>query len=38
MSFTYMWSIRPAFHTFDVFSSLDDFGGVSGDWARYWEK
>ncbi|MGZ6777870.1 MAG: dihydrofolate reductase family protein, partial [Mycobacterium sp.] len=26
-------------YTFDVFSSLDGFGGVSGgDWGGYWGK
>jgi dihydrofolate reductase len=29
----------PATYTFDVFSSLDGFGGVSsGDWGGYWGK
>jgi hypothetical protein len=28
-----------ATYTFDVFSSLDGFGGVSGgDWGGYWGK
>jgi hypothetical protein len=25
-----------ATYTFDVFSSLDGFGGASGDWTGYW--
>ena len=25
-------------YTFDVFSSLDGFGGTSGDWGGYWGK
>ncbi|WP_327709595.1 dihydrofolate reductase family protein [Streptomyces sp. NBC_00464] len=25
-------------YTFDVFSSLDGFGGASGDWTGYWGK
>jgi dihydrofolate reductase len=32
-------SIMTATYTFDVFSSLDGFGGVSGgDWGGYWGK
>jgi dihydrofolate reductase len=32
-------SIMPATYTFDVFSSLDGFGSVSGgDWGGYWGK
>ncbi len=32
-------SIMTATYTFDVFSSLDSFGGVSGgDWSGYWGK
>jgi len=27
-----------ATYTFDVFSSLDGFGGASGDWTGYWGK
>src|SRR5262245_17797767 len=27
-----------ATYTFDVFSSLDGFGGSSGDWGGYWGK
>ncbi|MEW2165262.1 dihydrofolate reductase family protein [Streptomyces sp. NPDC007084] len=27
-----------AAYTFDVFSSLDGFGGASGDWTGYWGK
>jgi len=27
-----------ATYTFDVFSSLDGFGGTSGDWGGYWGK
>ncbi|MFI1379590.1 dihydrofolate reductase family protein [Embleya sp. NPDC020886] len=27
-----------ATYTFDVFSSLDGFGGAGGDWAGYWGK
>ena len=27
-----------ATYTFDVFSSLDGFGSVSGDWGGYWGK
>lgn len=28
----------PAAYTFDVFSSLDGFGGASGNWGGYWGK
>lgn len=28
----------PATYTFDVFSSLDGFGGASGNWGGYWGK
>jgi dihydrofolate reductase len=32
-------SVMPATYTFDVFSSLDGFGSVSGgDWGGYWGK
>src|ERR687887_2625939 len=32
-------NIMTATYTFDVFSSLDGFGGVSGgDWGGYWGK
>ena len=32
-------SIMTATYTFDVFSSLDGFGSVSGgDWGGYWGK
>src|SRR5918994_1109101 len=32
-------STMAATYTFDVFSSLDGFGGVSGgDWGGYWGK
>jgi hypothetical protein len=32
-------SMMTATYTFDVFSSLDGFGGVSGgDWGGYWGK
>src|SRR3954454_18669595 len=27
-----------ATYTFDVFSSLDGYGGASGDWTGYWGK
>ena len=27
-----------ASYTFDVFSSLDDFGTASGNWTGYWGK
>src|SRR5215213_4718897 len=27
-----------ATYTFDVFSSLDGFGGAGGDWTGYWGK
>src|SRR5919205_35961 len=27
-----------ATYTFDVFSSLDDFGAATGDWTGYWGK
>jgi dihydrofolate reductase len=31
-------SIVTATYTFDVFSSLDGYGGASGDWGGYWGK
>ena len=31
-------SIMTATYTFDVFSSLDGFGGASGNWTGYWGK
>jgi hypothetical protein len=32
-------SLMTATYTFDVFSSLDGYGGVSGgDWGGYWGK
>ena len=27
-----------ATYTFDVFSSLDGYGGAGGDWTGYWGK
>ena len=27
-----------AIYTFDVFSSLDGYGGAGGDWTGYWGK
>jgi dihydrofolate reductase len=31
-------TIMTATYTFDVFSSLDGFGGASGNWTGYWGK
>ena len=31
-------SIMTATYTFDVFSSLDGYGGASGNWTGYWGK